>query len=580
MAVNRTGRIVRIIVLLGLSVGMLTLAFAPTSQLYFAWIGLGPWLIFLGESKSQKSAFFISWIAGTAFFVANMWWMANISWPGMLALLIFCGSFWGYAALVIRGAGLALVPPASSPADFVRGHNVSAGEDTGGTMLLGSALGIAAVWTAFEWVRGIIFTGLPWLFLGYTQTPFLPVCQIADLTGSYGITFWVVMVNALLAMAWIHRERLRTVVPAAIVTAILTIAIIAYGFFRIQQTPHYLTPGPTLALVQANYPQSNSGEKGAEIDQRLQFHVDQSIAAVQKTQGKIDLIVWSETMMEALNVQARMEDARFGDVYDIISALAARYHVAVLTGGDYWGKWQDEVRGNETYRVPEDRRNSAYLFENTGHMNDGLGFRYDKIHLVPWGEFIPGKESMPWLYRLSVELGPNYYSDYIMQPGDVFTVFHLKDYDHDWRFVTPICFEDIDAQICCAMFRPTDGGGKRADFLVNLTNDGWFKANENPQHFQAAILRSIENRAWMARSVNTGISGFIDSVGHVSDLLPVRTEGTTTGQIMIDSRLSFYTQFGDLFAFGCVGVTAAMAGRAMFAKVKKKKTPSIEAKAS
>jgi apolipoprotein N-acyltransferase len=556
MAVHRTGRIVRIIVLLGLSVGMLTLAFAPTSQFYFAWIGLGPWLIFLGEAKSQKGAFFISWIAGTAFFVANMWWMANISWPGMLALLIFCGSFWGYAALVIRGAGLLRI-------------NILAG-----------ILGIAAVWTAFEWVRGIIFTGLPWLFLGYTQTPFLLVCQIADLTGSYGITFWVVMVNALLAMAWINRERLRTVVPAAIATAVLTIAILGYGFFRIQQTPPYLTAGPKLALVQSNYPQSNSGEKGAEIDQRLQFHIDQSISALQKTQGKIDMIVWSETMMEALNVQARMEDDRFRDVYDIISALAARYHVAVLTGGDYWGNWQDEVRGTETYRVPEDRRNSAYLFDNSGHMNDGLGFRYDKIHLVPWGEFIPGKESMPWLYRLSVELGPNYYSDYIMQPGDVFTVFHLKEADHDWRFVTPICFEDIDARICCAMFRPADGGGKRADFLVNLTNDGWFKANENPQHFQAAILRSIENRAWMARSVNTGISGFIDSVGHVSDLLPVRTEGTTTGQIMIDSRLSFYTQFGDLFAFVCVGATAAMAGWAMFAKAKTKKATAIEAKVS
>lgn len=115
---------------------------------------------------------------------------------------------------------------------------------------------------------------------------------------------------------------------------------------------------------------------------------------------------------------------------------------------------------------------------------------------------------------------------------------------------------------------------------MNLTNDGWFRANENPQHFQAAILRSIENRAWMARSVNTGISGFIDSVGHVSDLLPVRTEGTTTGQIMIDSRLSFYTQFGDLFAFVCVGATAAMAGWAMFAKAKKKKTTAIEAKVS
>jgi apolipoprotein N-acyltransferase len=526
--------------MLGASIVMLTLAFAPVGQFYLAWIGLAPWLVCVAEARSQKSAFFWSWIAGTLFFIANMWWMASISWPGMLALLTVCGVFWAVAALVIRGAGLL-------------------GERTSGKILRG-ILGIAVVWTATEWVRGIIFTGLPWLFLGYSQTPILPVCQIADITGSYGVTFWVMCVNALAATAWLNRDRLRIVLPAAVVVGCITALSMLYGIFRIGQTESCLSPGPTIAVVQSNYPQTNSGEKGAKIEERLDLHLQQTRDALDKMPGKIDMVVWSETMMEALNTTARLEVPTYQDLYDVLSRLTMENHVALLTGGEYWSNWQNEVREDGTYTVPEDRRNTAYFFDPNGQMDDSIGHRYDKIHLVPWGEYIPGKESMPFLYKLSVQLGPKYYTDYIMQPGETMTVFHLRRNGKDWRFVTPICFEDIDARICCAMFRPIDDGGKRADFIVNLTNDGWFKLNENADHLQAASFRDIENRVWTARSVNTGISGFIDSVGLYHDLLPVRTTGTSVRQIMMDSRLSFYTKFGDVFAYACDALAVGIAG--------------------
>jgi len=132
----------------------------------------------------------------------------------------------------------------------------------------------------------------------------------------------------------------------------------------------------------------------------------------------------------------------------------------------------------------------------------------------------------------------------------------------DWRFVTPICFEDIDARICSAMFRPDSDGQKRADFLLNITNDGWFKANENADHLQAASFRSIENRVWTARSVNCGISGFIDSVGRYHDLLPVRAEATSVRQIMIDPAIELVHKVRDLFAFACDALAVFIAGRA------------------
>jgi apolipoprotein N-acyltransferase len=170
-------------------------------------------------------------------------------------------------------------------------------------------------------------------------------------------------------------------------------------------------------------------------------------------------------------------------------------------------------------------------------------------------------------------LGPASYKESVLRPGepDALTVFQLPGPGRVWRFVTPICFEDIDAGVCSAMFRPQNAGGKRADFLVNLTNDGWFKANENAQHLQAAIFRSIENRVFSARSVNTGISGFIDSTGQTSHLLPVRQEGTAVAQVMLDSRLSIYTRCGDFFAWLCVAVLAALA---LFAWWTKPRHPS------
>jgi apolipoprotein N-acyltransferase len=128
-----------------------------------------------------------------------------------------------------------------------------------------------------------------------------------------------------------------------------------------------------------------------------------------------------------------------------------------------------------------------------------------------------------------------------------------------WRFVTPICFEDIDPLLVGKMFR-TKGGGKGADFIVNITNDGWFKYNQMPQHLQAARFRSIENRAPTARSVNTGISGFVDSFGRTYGLVPAGTEGVSVQRLSLDSRFTLYTRWGDAFAAVCALVTAAVIG--------------------
>lgn len=319
-------------------------------------------------------------------------------------------------------------------------------------------------------------------------------------------------------------------------------------------------------VVQSNYPQDNKGQKGAESDELLRFHVDSTYKAIQ-TAGpdKVNLAVWSETMMPPLNTAAYHEEWEVlhtmagSDINDALTALhqlSSTNHLALLVGGHYWDDFNPREIDGHMVEWPDNSRNTAYLFQPDGSMDDHPGKRYDKFHIVPFGEFIPFKNSMPPLYRLLLSLGPKYYFEYQLQDGsdNGLTVFQLQDAAGKirWNFVTPICFEDIEPRICSAMFRPGADGKKRADFICNMTNDGWFLAGENVQHIQAATFRSIENRVPTARSVNTGVSGFIDSVGHDSGVLPVRTEGTSIMQLSLDSRLSFYTLYGDVFAWLCV----------------------------
>jgi apolipoprotein N-acyltransferase len=256
-----------------------------------------------------------------------------------------------------------------------------------------------------------------------------------------------------------------------------------------------------------------------------------------------------------------------------LRGLARTHEIGLLVGGRYNGKWQiARQEDGKTYPRPADSRNTTYLFQPDGSFGQGIGERYDKMHLVPFGEFIPMQHT--FLHALFLKLGPDYYDEYQLEDGsdNGLTVFKLKDADGrpKWRFVTPICFEDIDGSLCARMFRPDADGKKRADFIVNVTNDGWFAANENSQHFQAAIFRSIENRVPTARSVAQGISGFVDSDGRPINCLPARTEGTSLMQLQLDSRLSLYTRFGDVFAWMCLTAAAVIAGAGLWKRTIKR----------
>jgi apolipoprotein N-acyltransferase len=616
--------------LIAASVLLLSFAYSPFKQFYLSWIGLVPWLMVIRSARGPWRAAFWSWVAGTAFFSANMWWLVFVTGPGLVALMAWLGLYWA-------GAGAVLWP-------VLRRLRPASEESPRRNILV--LLAIPAVIVCFEWIRGSWpFSGLSWLYLAHAQTPFLPMCQIADITGELGVSFWVAMLNGLALLLVINRWRPRgLLVPAGMVAAVSGV-ILTYGLWRFGQEPSVLSPGPVVMVVQPNLPQDNStGDKGAPQSDIISFHVVQTEKALReagKRGQQIDLVVWSETLMPPLNPEVReiwprvrpkyqrwlvgelereaakrgwgpreqqfrldsaLEASEDGLLLDTahteISRIAHHYNVGMLVGSGYM-RSLDFRDGNF---ADSGRRNSAYLYQRQSAQVAG---RFDKIHLVPFGEYIPFKEAWPWLYRQLIALGPPNMENYQLERGEQPVVFTLpksslaigpttapaasQPVPHPpnaglptagpptagqpaWRFVTPICFEDIDSDLGARMFR---GGaargdlpnGKAADLIINLTNDGWFRGTQQYQHLQCATFRCIENRAPMARSVNTGISGFIDSFGRTdaSLLLPAGTPragtsdpATLSYQVKLDSRTTFFTQWGNLIGPACGIVIGAM----------------------
>jgi apolipoprotein N-acyltransferase len=588
--------------LLLLGVALLTLSFAPFKLFYLAPFGLVPWLLVLNACRTRGKALLWSWLAGVLFFAANMWWLVFVTVPGTLALVVILGLYWAGAGFVIRETGL-LPGPTGSPltgsTGSPRAGSTSSPSDAADRAATGdkkgrakrplhrhaavgplvSMFGIAVTWVAMsEWLRATWpFGGLPWLFLGYTQSPLVIGCQIADITGVLGVSFYLALINAWMALFVINRLSTRDLLPAGAVAVALLLVVMGYGWYRLSEKTTY--PGPTVLVVQSNYPQSNTGEKGASARERVEFHESATVRALNKANDHVDLVVWSETMMPPLNSELR--DAFRGGSFDnvdldavdgMLMTLAGKYHAAFLVGGEYAADFHHRPTGD----YPADVRNSAYYYERDGRPSSR---RYDKIHRVPFGEYIPFKESAPWLYHLLISLGPPDMEGYQLRGGDPSqpTVFALprpaQQPGEPWRFVTPICFEDIDGSLVAWMFRKMPGvvgvgpdpaaalAPKQADFIVNVTNDGWFKAGEMPQHLQAAVFRSIEDRAPTARSVNTGISGFIDSSGRIEpdNLIPAGTEGSKIATLQLDRRTTFYTRRGDVFADLCATLTGVLA---------------------
>ncbi len=475
---------------------MLTASFPPSPFYFLAWFALVPLLKSL-ENEPPMVALRLGFAAGLAHYLTLIYWVIIVMGHyGRLPLPV------SLSILILFSLYLAIYP-----ALFACGYSLV------GRSFLGS-LKTAALWVALEYVRANILTGFPWCLLGHTQYMNLEAIQVADLVGAYGTSFVIVLSNTLVYGLLLEQNlrRWKWEAPGVLLALALTLG---YGFYRMSDSR---PPRATLkvAIAQGNIDQSIKWnpayqEKTVQIYQTL---------TVQSRPFGPDLVVWPETALplffqdgEPL-ARSVLQTAREAGTYMIFGSPAYR-----------------RERGSVSYF------NRAYLVTPKEEI---IG-SYDKVHLVPFGEYVPMKRFLPFVHRLVVAAG-----DFL--PGDKLAPLKFPKAAAG----VLICFESIFPELARAL---TENG---ATLLVNLTNDAWYGMSSAPfQHFSMAVFRAIENRRPVVRAANTGISAFILPNGKIVEQGDLFKEALLTREIPLpDPGLTLYTRYGDFFAIALTIISA------------------------
>lgn len=469
-----------------------------------AWGALLAWL-FLIERSKPKGAFFYSVLIGLLFFGGTIWWVsypALVVAPLVIAILALYLGCWGWMAQRImvkdEGSGVKGKTTALHPAPY--------------TVLFG----LPAAWVLLEVIRSFFpFSGFGWNLLAHTQWNRIPLIQLADLTGAYGISFLVVMVNVALWQAL----RTRRVVPLAL-TGLLLFAVLVYGSFRLRAIDQAMAKAPAfkVAVVQGNVPQYQKWDQAYKEKIWERYETLTQEAAQQDP----DLIVWPETAVPDFLGEIGVSDR--------LSRLAWSFQTPLLVGAPV-----------VEWAASSTLFNSAVLFGSEGEILE----RYDKIHLVPFGEFVPFRRWFGWLYR--------YFTIGEFTPGQEFTVFEapLGRGRATVPFSVLICFEDLFLPLSRRFLQ------EGAQVLFVITNDAWFKRSAGSlQHLQTSVFRAVEGHVWVARAANTGWSGFIDPAGRrkpAPHQVPRFEKGIATATLRTPVISTLQTGFGGWFEILCAG---------------------------
>ena len=390
-------------------------------------------------------------------------------------------------------------------------------------------LGAPSLWVTLEYLRTYAFSGFPWTLLGYSQYQWLSVIQVSDMAGVYGVSFLIVMGNVAITscLDWMCRKQEKRPLsfpwqPTLGFLVILS-ATLLYGHWQINQQASLDRSARSLSigLVQPNISQDKKWDT-TYIDETLKRYTTLS----HQTGKSLDLLIWPEA---ATPFFFEREPA-----YQKIILSVLRDSQSPL------------LFGSPTLRYEPDGRpyllNSAYVLSPEKLLTE----RYDKRHLVPFGEYIPFKSLLFFLEKLVVGIGD-------FKPGQGPMTLQLPestDQPHP-SFGVPICFEVIFPDLVRRMAK------EGANFLVTLTNDAWFGDSSAPyQHFGMVVFRAVENHRAFARAANTGISGIIGPDGTILTQTPIFSQQAVTGSIPLrTSSLTIYTQYGDVFSWGCVILT-------------------------
>jgi apolipoprotein N-acyltransferase len=370
------------------------------------------------------------------------------------------------------------------------------------------------LWTVLEYAKSMLFTGFPWENLSQSQYLYLPLIQVADITGGYGISFLIVLVNAALC-GFIDTDRAgrKKALAGAAVAALFLALTAGYGYWRIGDVAKRFEsiPQQTVALIQGNIDQSIKWDPSLQ-NQTLRIYRELSLQAAKESPK---LIIWPET---ATPFMFQNHDELHEAVVDIAKSTGAY----LLFGSPSYTRREGEIR----------YQNSAFVLSPSGSR---IG-KYDKVHLVPDGEYVPLRPLFPFIEKLAVGVG-DFLEGSGFQPVTV----------AGERVGFLICYEGIFPEIGRAY------GRGDASLLVNITNDAWFGTTSAPfQHLSMTVFRAVENRLYVVRAANTGISAIIDETGRITAQTALFERTFLTGPIQIHRAGSVYAQYGDLFVFFCM----------------------------
>ena len=498
--------------LLAAASGVLLAASFPTPDLEpLAWIGLVPLLV-AARGLRPGAAFRIGWLGGFVFYLATVYWVAY--------------TIANYTAVPFAVALGILALMASTLACYT-------GAFVAGVRWLGArelpVIWLAPLlWVALEWLRGWFFIGFPWAALGYSQYRHHDLVQIAEVTGVYGVSAILVLFN--MVIVGILPERAggpraagppRRLVPALGALTLLVVGVPMWGRWRAATLARH-PPAGTLrvALAQGNVEQAHKWDPAYQDETLARYRALTAEAAARRA----DLVVWPETATPFFFQEP-------GLLRDAVLETAEKNGVYLLFGSPAF-------RQAPSGAIQE--LNRVYLVSSAGREMA----TYDKMQLVPFGEYVPYAHVLFFVRRIVEAVGD-------VVPGLVPTVFRLPAA----RFGVAICYEDVFP----AVTRRFVAGG--ADFLVNVTNDAWYGPTSAPhQHLAQATFRAIEGRVPLVRVANTGISAVIDVDGRIRWRGPLFEPLVRVEQISWPGVRTFYTRFGDLFAWACALASLAAIG--------------------
>ncbi|MDK1031667.1 MAG: apolipoprotein N-acyltransferase [Planctomycetia bacterium] len=566
----------RTVVLLALATAVcLTLAFPPANVSMLALVGLVPLLVAIVRAKTTRAAVLAALLSGLVFFGINCYWLFLVTWIGAIALLPYLAAYFGVFAWGVRRIGRSTRWPMT--------------------------IIVPVLWVSLEYLRSVLLTGFPWLYLGHALYADSAVIQMADVTGAYGISFFAAMTSGLIADALTrplflrydgHVKFSRALLAMTALVAVAWLGALGYGLYRLGQDT--IVPGPRVATIQGNIPQAvKRSALHKDIEDVELFILEQHVSLTEKvidSGEKVDMIIWPETMVPgeineeflSADIERLVRDPicipsllrsqlRYRGYWLKIRQLARKAGANMLVGTrslEFTGARVIPIDDNSAIIVPEGKKyNSAILIrpETPDFVTER---RYDKSHLVLFGEYVPLR-SWPALYNFLQSMTPYAY-DYSLTPGKE----QQEAFEQNGvRYSVPICYEGaIPGRIRQLTMRD---GKKRVDFLVNISNDAWFvnpgwfpkwvPATELDQHLNLYVFRAIENRVGIVRSVNAGISAFITPNGKIEKIVRQadgrrhNIRGYLIGKVYLDSRVTFYSRYGDVFAGLCLSGAVLLA---------------------